>query len=320
MWTDKKLEDLRVSPEFASRIPPLSDREFRQLEENILSEGCAWSPIVSWNDVIVDGHNRYRILLKHPEIHYFIYEKSFPDMESALAWICKNQLGRRNLTPNQRKYLIGKQYSSEKQSYGGARNIKREPDEDSERQEKSGAQCVPLKPEEKTYDRIARENRVSHMYVKRAEKYADGLDEAEEIFPGIRQKILKGDLKVTAKEMKEVAADPDPETKKERVEIILGKRPGKESGELRRIREISEKMASAPNARGRAEDGYCSNDDTAVAELTDAWRSFHNRWELCFEEFVDDCPGEAVRKTVRKITGAAVKYLKKKEEEVNEIN
>ena len=132
--------------------------------------------------------------------------------------------------------------------------------------------------------------------------------------------ILKGDLKVTAKEVAEVAADPDIETKKKRVEIILGKRPGKERGELRRIREISEKMASAPNARGRAEDGYCSNDDTAVAELTDAWRSFHNRWELCFEEFVDDCPGEEVRKTVRKITGAAVKYLKKKEEEVNEIN
>ena len=40
----------------------------------------------------------------------------FANREEALAWICKNQLGRRNLTPEQKKFLMGKQYSSEKRT------------------------------------------------------------------------------------------------------------------------------------------------------------------------------------------------------------
>ena len=38
----------------------------------------------------------------------------FESREEVLAWICKNQLGRRNLTPEQKYYLMGKQYESRK--------------------------------------------------------------------------------------------------------------------------------------------------------------------------------------------------------------
>ena len=218
MWTDKKLEDLRVSPEFASRIPPLSDREFRQLEENILSEGCAWSPIVSWNDVIVDGHNRYRILLKHPEIHYFIYEKSFPDMEAALAWICKNQLGRRNLTPNQRKYLIGKRYNAEKMSHGGARHFKLGKN-GYYGQSGIGGHKDGLRPGEKTSERIAKEYHVSHMYVERAEKYANAVDLTDQTIPGIRHRILSGELRAAATDLVVISEERSLEARKD----LIGK-------------------------------------------------------------------------------------------------
>ena len=46
----------------------------------------------------------------------------FESREEVLAWICKNQLGRRNLTPEQKKFLIGKQYSVEHRKPGGNGN------------------------------------------------------------------------------------------------------------------------------------------------------------------------------------------------------
>ena len=114
---------LTIDPEFANKIPPLREEELEQLEENILADGVVINPLIVWDGVIVDGHNRYRILQKHPEIQFTTYEKKFTDRYAAIAWICKNQLGRRNLTPQQFKYLIGLQYEAEKCSsnYNGNR-------------------------------------------------------------------------------------------------------------------------------------------------------------------------------------------------------
>lgn len=113
--------ELRIDPEFEGKIPPLTTEEFQQLENNILADGVVINPIIVWDGVIVDGHNRYRIVSKHPEIRFSTCEKTFADRYEVIAWICKNQLGRRNLTLEQKKYLIGKQYEAEKASHGGVR-------------------------------------------------------------------------------------------------------------------------------------------------------------------------------------------------------
>ncbi len=110
-----------IDSEFQSQIPALTDEEFQQLEENILSEGEVLSPLIVWGNILVDGHNRYKILQQHPEIPYTTRSISCTceTREDVLAWICKHQLGRRNLTPEQKKFLIGKQYHSEKSTRGG---------------------------------------------------------------------------------------------------------------------------------------------------------------------------------------------------------
>ena len=51
---------------------------------------------------LIDGHNRYRIIEKYPQITYTVHEKRFSRPFSAIAWICKNQLGRRNLPWNRK--------------------------------------------------------------------------------------------------------------------------------------------------------------------------------------------------------------------------
>ena len=108
------LQNLSVDPEFQSKIPPLTAEERSQLEANIWEEGRLLNPLIVWKGIIVDGHNRFEILKEHPEIEYTVLEKEFAGREEAIVWICKNQLGRRNLTPEQRRYLVGKQYEAEK--------------------------------------------------------------------------------------------------------------------------------------------------------------------------------------------------------------
>lgn len=58
-----------IDEEFKSLIPPLSDDEFRQLEANCVRDGIR-DPLVVWpqddsNDILVDGHNRFRISAMH---------------------------------------------------------------------------------------------------------------------------------------------------------------------------------------------------------------------------------------------------------------
>ena len=108
--------NLKIDPEFQSQIPPLTDDEFKQLEENILKEGKLISPLIVWGNTLVDGHNRYAILQKHPEIYFSTMPLRFENREEAVAWICRNQLGRRNLSPEQKRYLLGKQYEAEKKA------------------------------------------------------------------------------------------------------------------------------------------------------------------------------------------------------------
>ena len=111
-------QTLRIDPEFKAQIPPLTQEERRQLEENILAEGELLAPILVWNGTIVDGHNRYEILQSHPEIPCSVRDLELETREEVLVWICKHQLGRRTRTPDPEKFLMGKQSDAEKQSAG----------------------------------------------------------------------------------------------------------------------------------------------------------------------------------------------------------
>ena len=120
----------------------------------------------------------------------------FESREEVLAWICKNQLGRRNLTPEQKYYLMGKQYEAEKAAHGGDRKS-------------TGAKSSSLKANlidsTKTCDRIAEENRVSKDTVIRASRYMRGVEIAEELMPGLKQSILSGQMKVSKADMHRLA-------------------------------------------------------------------------------------------------------------------
>ena len=102
--TEKKVYDLTVDPEFRDLIPPLNEEELKLLEESLVADGCE-SPLIVWNGVIIDGHNRYAICRKH-EIPFAIQEKNFSSRDDAMLWMLRNQLGRRNLNNYQRVELV----------------------------------------------------------------------------------------------------------------------------------------------------------------------------------------------------------------------
>ena len=197
--------NLKIDPEFQSQIPPLTDDEFKQLEENILKEGKLISPLIVWGNTLVDGHNRYAILQKHPEIYFSTMPLHFANREEALAWICKNQLGRRNLSPEQKRYLLGKQYEAEKKAAkifrGNQYTLAKKSGGSHDDNHHSG---------KKTCDRIAEENGVSRASVLRASHYTRGIDIADNLSPGIKQKVFSGEVKFTNEEMsKLVLSSPD---------------------------------------------------------------------------------------------------------------
>lgn len=210
------LSALKVDPEFQGKIPPLTFEELNQLEANILRDGRIINPIIVWQGLIVDGHNRYTIAKKHPEIPFTVHEKEFASRYEAIIWICKNQLGRRNLTPEQKKYLIGKQYEAEKCANGGDRKSPAA---------KSGYGKRNLIGAPKTCYKVAAESGVGRTYVIEAEHYAKGLDAAEEAVPGTRQKVLSGEVKPTAAEIASVARAPPEERPALVAEICKPKSP-----------------------------------------------------------------------------------------------
>ena len=119
---EKKLHDLTVDPEFRDLIPPLNEEELKLLEASLVADGCE-SPLIVWNGVIVDGHNRYAICRKH-DIPFSIQEKNFSSRDDAMLWMLRNQLGRRNLNNYQRSELALKfeplfAHASEKRMLAG---------------------------------------------------------------------------------------------------------------------------------------------------------------------------------------------------------
>ena len=57
------MDRLIIDPEFRDKIPPLTEDEFSQLEENILADGSVFSPLVVWGRTILDGVDQLRVLL-----------------------------------------------------------------------------------------------------------------------------------------------------------------------------------------------------------------------------------------------------------------
>jgi N6-adenosine-specific RNA methylase IME4 len=95
---------VKIDAEFKALIAPLQPDERQQLEENLVAHGCR-DALVVWRDTLIDGHNRHEICERR-RIKYRTVEMALASREHVLLWIEENQLGRRNLTDDQRATIV----------------------------------------------------------------------------------------------------------------------------------------------------------------------------------------------------------------------
>lgn len=106
--------NLTIIDELKILLDPLDVKSYAELERSILAEGVR-DAIVVWKEksAVIDGHNRYEIAKKN-NIPFKTEERSFPDIDGVKNWIIRNQIGRRNLTPDRFTYFLGKIFIAEK--------------------------------------------------------------------------------------------------------------------------------------------------------------------------------------------------------------
>ena len=187
---DLPVPDITIDPALKALIPPLTPEELSQLEQNILAHGCR-DPLVIWGNVLIDGHNRHAICTRHG-IPFQTVQMDFPDRDAACDWMDANQLGRRNLTPDAFKLLLGRRYN----------RVKKAPNDGGKGTSKGTVDQVD--PRLSTAAKLAAEHGVSEPTVKRAAKFAEEVERTPELKAAIEtgKPVLqaKRELKEKARE------------------------------------------------------------------------------------------------------------------------
>lgn len=230
---------ITIIPELETLIPPLLDDEYKQLEANILREGCR-EPLLVWETpassvrntddnhslfVLVDGHNRYRICSNHG-INFRILLKEFPGLEEVRAYMIDNQLGRRNLTPEQTSYLRGQKYLSLKKDSG---------------------RPVGETAGKRTEEILAEQFNVSPKTIRTDAEFAKGLDKTS---TDLKKEILSRKSKVNKGDIVKLADTPtsdQPIASVEELQQVISKKkkPVKASqpqNELVRLKQLVEQL------------------------------------------------------------------------------
>lgn len=190
--TEKYMHKLKIDPQYEKLIPPLSAEEFKYLEVNIKRDGCR-EPLCVWENTIIDGHNRYKICMTN-NIPFHIQEIEFNSKEDAITWICSNQLGRRNISEDTKRYLIGKRYEAEK-----IINTRKNP-------KGINQYTVHKNPErisnrERTASALAKEYNVASATVRKYAYYSRTIDKLAQKNPELVPEIFKGNIKISYESM-----------------------------------------------------------------------------------------------------------------------
>lgn len=217
-------QQFTIKNEFKKLIPSQTEEEKKLLEDMLVKEGVR-HPLTVWQEqnILIDGHTRLGICNKH-NLPYKVEYLSFPDEDHVIAWMIKNQSARRNLTPEQIAYLRGLRYKMEKKIHGGNRGNQytesnKVPSPKNLDLAKPDNDNTPDTQNTKTSTdhKLAKEYGVSHTTIWQNEKFADAVDTLTEIVsPEIKEEILTGKVKISKRELQDIAltAQSEPEEAK----------------------------------------------------------------------------------------------------------
>jgi transcriptional regulator with XRE-family HTH domain len=149
--------NITLNDELRSFVDPLSDIEYEALERSLLAEGCR-DALVLWNDILIDGHNRYAICQKHGIEYRTVQNNSFTSLDDVKLWMIDNHLARRSVSDFQRGLL-----ALRKKQIVAARRVGQAPAES-----EAAADAAP--PPWNTREEVARAARVSPNTISQIER------------------------------------------------------------------------------------------------------------------------------------------------------
>lgn len=96
--------NITVNEDLLAYIDPLTLDEHAALERSLLAEGCR-DALVLWGEVLVDGHNRHGICIRHGIPFTTVQNTRFTSIDDVHLWMIDQHLGRRSVSDFQRGVL-----------------------------------------------------------------------------------------------------------------------------------------------------------------------------------------------------------------------
>jgi len=201
-------QEIIIDEEFSRLLPSLEEHEYCSLEENILVYGCM-NPLVLWEGILIDGHNRYSIVTKH-NLPFNTISLEFNSRDEVIAWMIKTQLDRRNLSPMWLTYFRGLHYNVEKRIHGGDRHS----------QSFSSGQNDHLNST--TAKKLSDEHGVSPRTIRRDGEIADVIIAIGKESEDAKRSILSGETRISRKQLREMTSASEDEIAMTASEIAAG--------------------------------------------------------------------------------------------------
>jgi hypothetical protein len=199
MPNEVEAQSITILPQIEDLLYPLKPEELANLEASIRQHGVR-EPLCLWDRdgelILVDGHNRYAVATRNG-VPFPTTTLEFQDLEEVLDWVDKNQIGRRNLTDEERAVTLGRIYQrklDEKRAAGRASNVEKEAE---------GGKS----PGERMSDTVASEWNIGSATVKRASNFAEAVAALKDVGEnGVKASrlVLQGAIKDAMTELPKV--------------------------------------------------------------------------------------------------------------------
>lgn len=275
------MEPLRIDLEFENKIPPMPTKDFEGLKADILRDGYVRDPLVVWDEenILLDGHHRWKVIQEHPELPYTIDRKSFPDRWAAIAWICANQIHKHNLTELQKMKLLQEEYEARKKTIGGQAGNK-----NAEKRSEENHHIVSANDKSpKLRAEMVKEHGVTDWEMQTAVEVGRGIDRAAEVDPDFKRDVLSGVVKAKKSDLAAIRKLESPGEIQEAVDAIRsGRTAPKPRPQSKEMKEFTDKINSVVKAMEDDSREYTIDD--AITDFGSAEDTFFMQVRFIIQE------------------------------------
>ena len=201
---EQQLYQLETDPVLRRLVAPLNLFEFNAMEVEIKRIG-GMKGVNVWGNVILVDYEYYDYC--HTNDIPFCLNRTFLENQTeAIAWVCKNQLLRKSLSEEMRKYLIGKRSLAEREI--GQRQLRNLANRD----DRPSGEIYRLAKHKtsSTYirERIGADYSIFYITVRKYEEYAELIDKIRAFAPEFVEEHLAGRIKLTYEYLEKLGSLP----------------------------------------------------------------------------------------------------------------